>query len=298
MTAVIELDKVTKTYGGSSRGVNDISLQVAKGSVFGFLGPNGAGKSTTINMLVDLIRPTAGHISIFGLDSTKDSLQIRRRIGFLTGDMALDESLTGWQQLTYFAHLHGTVPTKKIQELAKQLDLKLDRKIKTLSRGNRQKVGLVSALMHEPELLVFDEPTTGLDPLIQAQFNTIILDNQKRGNTTFMSSHLLSEVQEICDQVAFIREGQIIQVQAMKGIAAGAPKQIRIISTDHQLRAQLAKIPGLTLSSNSGVIDLTFSGDINQLLDVLAKHKLTDVTIQEADLEAIFMGYYQGDKHA
>ncbi len=297
MPNIIKLDDVTKTYG-AIRGITNVSLEIPEGSIFGFLGPNGAGKSTTINMLIDLIRPSSGQISIFGLDSIKDSLEIRRRVGFLTGDMALDGGLTGLQQLTYFGNLHGGVPMKRIHELASLLQLNLNRRIKTLSRGNRQKVGLVSALMHDPDLLIFDEPTTGLDPLIQAQFNKIIIDHKKRGKTTFLSSHLLSEVQEICDEVAFVRDGQIISIQHMSDIAANSPKIVHIVSTNEKFQADFKKLKGSVVrKSGQNAIDLTFAGDINDLLKLLAKHSVKDVTIQEADLESVFMGYY-GGKHA
>ncbi len=290
----IELKHVTKHYG-SARGIADISLTVDTGQVFGFLGPNGAGKSTTINLLIDLIRPSEGSIKIFDTDIAQSSVEVRRKIGFLTGDMALDGGLTGKQQLTYFAHLRGIARPKRIHELAQLLNLDLSHKIKTLSRGNRQKVGLISALMHDPELLILDEPTTGLDPLGQAQFNKLILDNKQRGRTTFLSSHLLSEVQEICDDVAFIREGKIIHVQHMRDITAGSPKHVRIVSADATLKASLKKLPGgLLTASDHNTIALTFSGDINQLLQLLAKHKVHDVTITEADLETVFMEYYQG----
>lgn len=290
---IISLKNVTKRYG-NARGITNISLDIQPGEVFGFLGPNGAGKSTTINMLIDLTRPTSGKISIFGQDSVEDSLQIRQNVGFLTGDMALDLSLTGLQQLTYFANLRGEVPLKRIKELAAELDLNLHRKIKTLSRGNRQKIGLISALMHDPDLLILDEPTTGLDPLVQADFNKIVLDNKKRGKTTFLSSHLLSEVQEICDHVAFIREGKIIGVQIMADIASGSPKGISLTSSDQALKQDLKKLKGVKIiSSTRSQTDLSFTGDINELLRLIAKHKVSDITIKDADLETIFMQYYQ-----
>ncbi|HSX23886.1 MAG TPA: ABC transporter ATP-binding protein [Candidatus Saccharimonadales bacterium] len=195
MATLIELDRLTKNYG-SSRGVSDVSLKIPEGTIFGFLGPNGAGKTTTISMLVDLIRPTSGTVSIFGMDAQKDGVAIRQRTGFLAGDFALDNDLTGWQQLEYFAHLRtGGLNKKYVTELAQRLSCDLNKKFKALSRGNRQKVGLISALMHEPELLIFDEPTTGLDPLIQAEFNNIISEHQRKGRTAFISSHTLPEVQ-------------------------------------------------------------------------------------------------------
>lgn len=293
MQPAIKFIGATKTYG-KSRGVTNLDFDVEQGSVFGFLGPNGAGKSTTINMLIDLIRPTRGQIKILGLDSVSKSTAIRRRIGYLTGDMALDESLTGLQQLQYFGNLHDGVSVRRIRELAKLLDLNPNRKIKTLSRGNRQKVGLISALMHDPELLILDEPTTGLDPLVQAQFNKIILNNKKRGRTTFLSSHLLSEVQEICDQVAFIGEGKILAIQNLSDVAAGLPKRIHVVTTDKQLLTALKRMSHVHVTkSTQRIIDFTYAGAMGSLVTLLARHKVDDLTIQEADLEAAFMTHYQ-----
>lgn len=293
MASVISLKNVTKMYG-ASRGVLDVTLEVGSGTVFGFLGPNGAGKTTTINMLVDLIRPSSGTIKIFGLDAQADSLEIRRRIGFLAGDFALDENLTGWQQLEYFGNLRGGVDSKKIKTLAERLDCNLGRRIKTLSRGNRQKVGLISALMHDPELLIFDEPTSGLDPLIQAEFNKIIFEHQQKGKTTFISSHMLSEVQTLCSNLAFIKEGQLIAVKTSEELEASANKRVHVVTEDKSLLAALAKLPGITvLEREAGFIGFTLATDINPVLNLLARHKVRDVTITEADLETIFMGYYE-----
>lgn len=293
MAAVIELTNLTKTYG-SNRGVNDVSLNVDQGIVFGFLGPNGAGKTTTISMLVDLIRPTEGSVRILGLDSIRDSVEIRRRIGFLAGDFALDEALTGYQQLEYFGNLRGGVDKKRIRELADRFDSDLSRQIKKLSRGNRQKIGLISALMHDPELLIFDEPTSGLDPLIQAEFNSVILEHKKQGKTTFMSSHLLAEVEEICDQVGFIREGRLLAVQNIQDLQVNAPKHVKIMTPDKALLAKFKQLKGSKLlRQNDGVLEATYAGDLTVLLQLLSKYKLTDVVIQDADLEAIFMQYYQ-----
>lgn len=294
MSPVIKLDKLTKLYG-TSLGVKDISLEVAPGSVFGFLGPNGAGKTTTISMLVDLTRPTSGSISIFGLDAQDQSLEIRHRIGYLSGDMALDGGLTGRQQLEFFGNLRGGVPKARIQELAKRLNCNLNKKIKTLSRGNKQKVGLISALMHNPELLILDEPTSGLDPLIQAEFNRIINERKADGKTTFISSHVLSEVQEVCDQAAFIKEGKLIAVRNMLDIAEALPKRVTITGGPTALVASLRKLAGVKVHvTNKERLEITFDGDINVLLKVLANHKVADVQIQDADLETVFLQYYGG----
>lgn len=294
MKSVISLSHVTKFYG-SVRGVEDVSLSVEKGKVFGFLGPNGAGKSTTINMMVNLIHPTKGNITIFGLDSDKDSLAIRRRIGFLAGDFALDGGLTGWQQLEYFGNLRGNFDKKYIRELAARLDFKLNRKFKTLSRGNKQKLGLISALMHKPELLILDEPTSGLDPLIQAEFNRIVLDYKRAGKTVFISSHILSEIQELCDEVAFIREGRVVTSKPLAEIVRGLPKQVRVMGASRSLQQNLKRLPGTKAEkTNDGMMSFTYSGEVNELLQLLSKAKITDLTIHDPDLETIFMQYYEG----
>ncbi len=291
--SVIMLKNVTKMYG-SSVGIEEVSLNVPKGSIFGFLGPNGAGKTTTISMLIDLIRPTKGDIRIFDLDIKKDSRKIRKRIGFLSSDMVLDRNLTGWQALTYYGNLHGGFNKTYVRALAKRLDSDLTKPIKSLSRGNRQKVGLISALMHEPELLILDEPTSGLDPLIQAEFNQIIYEHQQKGHTTFVSSHVLSEIQVLCDRMAFIRAGKLVAVKTREELAAGAVKHVRIIATDKSLSPELSKLPGVNIeASETGQLIFSFSGNVNSLLALLSKHRVKDVTIQEADLETIFMGYYE-----
>ncbi len=293
MAAVLELKNVTKMYG-NNRGVRNVTLNVEAGTIFGFLGPNGAGKTTTISLLVDLIRPTKGKLSIFGLDAHADSVAIRRRIGFLAGDFALDGSLTGLQQLTYLGNLRGGVNPARIKELAKRFDCNLNRPIKTLSRGNKQKVGLISALMHDPELLMFDEPTSGLDPLMQAEFNKLILEHKAQGKTAFISSHVLSEVQEICDQVAFIRDGGVVAVENTAELTAKSPKRIHITGAGKEVISAIKKLPAVHVSqSDESSLECTYGGDINQLLTLLSKHKVGDVTITEADLETIFMKYYE-----
>ncbi|HSX46977.1 MAG TPA: ABC transporter ATP-binding protein [Patescibacteria group bacterium] len=291
--SAIELTNLTKNYG-KSRGVIDVSLKVETGMVMGFLGPNGAGKSTTINMLVDLIRPTSGQIKLLGLDSRRDSVAIRRRVGFLAGDFALDMELTAWQQLEYFGNLHGRFNRVYVQQLAKRLDCDLGRKFKSLSRGNRQKVGLISALMHEPELLIFDEPTSGLDPLMQAEFNKIMMECRAQGKTIFVSSHALNEVQALCDHVAFIREGRLIAVKQLEELNDATTKNIRVTTKDTKLLAALAKLPGVKVQNRANTFtEFTSTGDINAVLALLAKHKVQDVTINEADLETTFMQYYE-----
>lgn len=292
MQYVIELHKVTKLYG-KSVGAKDVTLNVQPGTVFGFLGPNGAGKTTTISMMMNLIKPTSGTIKLFGRDVESHGLETRARVGYLAGDMALDRGLTGWQQLEYFGSLRGNFDKKYVHELAERLECKLNKKFKTLSRGNKQKVGLIAALMHKPELLILDEPTSGLDPLIQAEFNKIILEHKAGGGTVFISSHILSEVEEICDEVAFIRAGRIITSKPLLEITADLPRQVRIVSGDKTLAAKLKSLKGTRDLKQSGeVIRCTYAGPVEMLLKILSRHKLKDVSIQPTDLEKVFMEYY------
>lgn len=292
---VIALKNVTKQFG-ASRGVSDISLTVTKGSIYGFLGPNGAGKTTTINMMINLTRPTSGVLQIFGLDNQLHGMEIRRRTGFVSGDMALDGALTGRQQLEYFATLRGVKAEEQIATLAERLQCDLSRKIKTLSRGNRQKVALIAALMHQPELLILDEPTSGLDPIMQNEFNKLLLEHQKNGGTTFISSHVLSEIQELCDRVAFIREGKLIVDRPLKDIVHGAPKVVRLTARHEDAVGQLKTLRGLSeMTEKDGVVTAKYAGDITPLLRRLSNLDLADLVIEDADLENIFSKYYEVD---
>lgn len=289
---IVNLQKLTKQYG-QFRGVENLTIRVEQGSIFGFLGPNGAGKTTTISMMMGLLMPTSGKISLFGRDNQRFDTQNRARIGYLAGDMALDGSLTGWQELEYFSNLRGSFDKKYIGELSERLKCDLTRKIKTLSRGNQQKIGLISALMNKPELLILDEPTSGLDPLVQAEFNSIIHEHKKSGRTAFVSSHVLSEIQEICDQVAFIKEGKLIANMPLKDLFKSAPKKVQVTAKD-KILVDFDKLPGVkSLVQNAGVASFTYSGNIGQLLKFLSGQPMQDLTITEADLEEVFMGYYQ-----
>lgn len=293
MSTVIKLSNLTKSYG-NSRGIKELNLTIPRGTIYGFLGPNGAGKTTTMSILVDLLRPTHGTAEIFGKNTQTDGVHIRKKIGFLSGDMELDGSLTGKQQLEYFGDLRGSYDAAYVQELAEKLDSDLSKKIKTLSRGNKQKIGLISALMHKPELLLLDEPTSGLDPLIQEQFNAIIREHKKAGYTTFISSHILSEVQELCDNVAFIKEGELIANEPITAIAQDAPYEVTVISDDKQLAAKLKKLPEVRATNAQHTrFQFTYIGDISKLMQTLAKYPIVDISISKGDLESTFMEYYK-----
>lgn len=293
VSSAVRFVHLTKKYGNIV-GVENLSLNVEKGSIFGFLGPNGAGKTTTINMLVNLTKPTSGSVKIFGKDVTTDGLGTRSRIGYVAGDMALDGALTGGQQLEYFSHLRGISVPDSIQLLATRLQCDLTKKIKTLSRGNRQKVALIGALMHNPDLLILDEPTSGLDPLMQTEFNKLILEHKKNGGTTFISSHVLSEVQELCDRVAFIREGRLIADAPLSRIVKNAPKNVQCTVKVARSLEQLKGLAGMqALVIKNKRAEFTYSGDMTLLLRRLSNLDLEDLTVTDTDLEAIFTQYYE-----
>lgn len=292
-TTALALKNVTKTYG-KSRGITNINLEVFAGEIFGFLGPNGAGKSTTINTILDLLRANKGSIHVLGMDSHKKSVEIRRRIGYLSGDMTTDPSLTGKQYLEFARHMHGNVDAAHVDELAERLQAELHKKIKSLSRGNRQKIGLIAALMHDPDLLILDEPTSGLDPLIQNEFNKIIRERQTRGKTTFMSSHVLSEVQEVCDRVGFIRDGKLIRVSKLDELLRDAPRRVSALYSSVAPDSLLKGLKGVDkLRAVGKRREFMFSGNYNELLHVIGTKPLHDLQILEPQLDELFMQYYQ-----
>src|SRR4029079_19259999 len=253
MTAIIQTDKLTKTYG-SHRGIIDIDLEVAEGEAFGFLGPNGAGKTTTIRTLLDNIRPTSGRALIFGIDTTADPIAIHRRIGYLPGDFALYDKLTGGQTIEYFANLRGGVDAAYQRQLVERLDLDTSRKFKEYSKGNKQKVGLVVALQHRPDLLILDEPTSGLDPLVQQTVFGIVREAREAGRTIFLSSHIIDEVDRTCDQVAIIREGRLVQVDSIEAI--------RELAFHHVELTFSAPVAGALFEGLPGVSDIEAAGHI------------------------------------
>ncbi len=293
----LKISHLTKRYD-SKHGIYDINLEVAKGEVFGFLGPNGAGKSTTINTILDLLKPQEGSITVLGLDHQKDMKAVHTRLGYLSGDMETDPSLTGKQYLSYVAHLRGGIDQKIIDDLAHRLKSDVTVKIRHLSRGNRQKIGLIAALMHDPDILILDEPTSGLDPLIQAEFNAIIREHKERGKTTFISSHVLSEVQSICDRVGFIKDGKLIQVNTLKELMKSTSRNVAVHFKSKVPREKIAALKGVTkLKHEGGMLAFTFGGDINQLMQVLAAHPIDNIEIAEPDLEELFMNYYRSEEN-
>lgn len=264
-----------------------------QGVVFGFLGPNGAGKTTSIRMIMDFIKPTSGTINVLGLDSHKDAVELHSKVGYLSGDMEMDRKLTGRQYLEYMANLRGGIPWASIQKLVDRLQCQTNKKIAYLSRGNKQKIGLVAALMHDPDLLILDEPTSGLDPLIQLEFQKMIAEHRSRGKTAFVSSHVLSEIQQICDMVGFIREGELVDVQPLKELEARSFKNVRVTLTKAHPKA-LQGIDGVhDLLVDGTVVTCKVSGNFPDLLKALAALPVKNVTIEETNLDDLFLHYYQ-----
>jgi len=292
MTSVIRTEKLTKYYG-SHRGISDVDLEVEKGETFGFLGPNGAGKTTTIRILLDLIRPSSGKAFVFDIESDVDPNAIHRRIGYLPGEFALYDRLTGAQTLEYFGNLRGGVDRAYQAELIKRLDLDPSRRYREYSKGNKQKVGLVAALQHKPELLLLDEPTSGLDPLVQQTFFELLREQVKNGATVFLSSHILSEVEKTCDRVAIIREGQIVQTGRVEALRDLAHHQIELRFDGTPPLAEFQKLQGVSdVSVEDHVIKLRVLGSITPVVQAAARLGVTDFLSREPSLEETFLAQY------
>jgi beta-exotoxin I transport system ATP-binding protein len=294
MTAAIALDGVTKLYGRQrSRGVLDVSLEVERGECFGFLGPNGAGKSTTIRMILDLIRSTSGRVTVLGLDSRRQSVEIRRRLGYLPGELALYEQLTPLELLEFLGHLRGRFDRTQVVALAERLGLELGRPIRALSRGNKQKVGLVQAFAGEPELLVLDEPTSGLDPLVQQTFHALVRETVEQGRTVFLSSHVLSEVQHVADRVGIIREGRIVAIEEVGALRGRSVHELEVRFAEPVPREALEAVAGVRSVHLEGPLArILAEGPLDPLIKELARHVVVDLRSHEPDLEDVFLSYY------
>lgn len=286
---------LTKFYG-RHRGIENVDLLVERGQVFGFLGPNGAGKSTTIRCLLDLLRPTAGAASVLGLDPRRDAVAVRSRVGYLPGDLSMYAEMTGRQLCRYFAALRGIDTPPRIETLAMRLNLDLDRKIGDYSTGNRQKVGLVQALMHRPELLILDEPTSGLDPLMQQEFYALVDEVREEGRTVFLSSHLLPEVEKIADRVAIIRDGEVVVVDDVATLKSRAIRRMEIqfgSPPDPTPFSQLDAVRRIDLSDDGTTLMLVVEGSIDAVVKCAARSQVHNIVSHDGDLEDVFLDYYR-----
>lgn len=296
-TPVITLNKLTKYYG-KTRGILDLSFSVEEGEIFGFIGPNGAGKSTTIRTLLSLIYPTSGSAAIFGLDIIKDRVKILQDVGYLPSEVFYYDSMRVRELLRYSASFYKKTKNmeeceRRMHELCELLELDINRQIEDLSYGNRKKVGIVQGMLHSPKLLILDEPTGGLDPLMQARFFELIRREREKGVTVLFSSHILSEVQNLCDRVAIIRDGQLVQVDSISALRENTYKRV-YAEAEGEIPAGYFDGDGITAAEIQGnSATFLFSGNINDLLSKLASLSLTNLIIEEPDLEELFMHYYR-----
>jgi ABC-2 type transport system ATP-binding protein len=297
MTAIIEVQGLTKSYG-NKRGIINVSFQVEEGEVFGFLGPNGAGKTTTIRLLMALLRANEGTARIAGLDCWQQSVEIKRLIGYLPGELSLDPGLTGGQILEYFGHLRGGVDQAYLKQLIKRFDLDPSRKFRQYSSGNKRKIGLIQAFMHRPRLIILDEPTNGLDPLNQQEFGRMVVEARAEGQTVFLSSHILTEVEQICNRVAIIREGQLVRM--------GGVTELKDIKHHEVMITFASAVPAEAFETLDGVeqvetladghtLRLAVQGGVDAVIKAAAQHSVVTLTTHEPSLEDIFLRYYEGD---
>jgi ABC-2 type transport system ATP-binding protein len=302
MTPAVQTTDLEKRYG-SHVAVQSLTMTIQPGSVFGLIGPNGAGKTTTLRMLLDVIRPTSGSARVLGQDPRKAGPSLRRRIGYVPGDLRLEGRVTGRRLLDFYARVSGPVPEGRIDALADRLGLDLTRPMRTLSKGNRQKLGLVQAFMHDPELLVLDEPTTGLDPLVQRQFLEMVHEARHAGQTILLSSHVLSEIQHAADEVAVLAGGRIVAQGDVASLRLSAVRRVHAGIADaavETVRAALAEGAGLhhiDIRLKGGVvrIETSIDGDIDPLVKTLARFRVTDLIIAEPDLEESVLALYGDD---
>jgi ABC-2 type transport system ATP-binding protein len=300
MTALIEVEGLTKSYGNKP-GIHDVSFQVETGEVFGFLGPNGAGKTTTIRLLMALLHADSGSARITGLDCWQQSVEIKKLVGYLPGELSLDPNLTGGQILEYFGHLRGGVDQTYLKQLIQRFDLDPKRKFRQYSTGNKRKVGIIQAFMHRPRLLILDEPTSGLDPLNQQTFDAMVIEARNAGQTVFLSSHVLTEVEQTCSRVGIIREGQLVRIGSVAELTD--IKRLEVVITfanavPVQVFQQLPGVEQVEQLPDGHSLRITVSGDLDTIIKTAAQYSIVTLTSHEPSLEDIFLRYYEGDNQA
>lgn len=295
----IETERLTKYYG-RSRGIKELDLTVHEGEVFGFLGPNGAGKTTTIRVLMDFIRPTAGQARIFGKDVQAETVAIKKIVGYLPGELALWNNLTGHEILAYLGNLRGGVEPGIIRSLAERLQLDLGKKFREYSRGNKQKVGLVQAFMHHPRLLILDEPTSGLDPLNQQEFFRMVSEARAAGATVFLSSHILSEAEQISDRVGIIRDGRIVRIGSVREIVAEKLYRVTLtlgVPADDEVVRAFKTLPSVSeVKASDHTLHFIVHGTVDQVLREAVRYPVVSLTSHEPSLEEAFLTYYRPEQ--
>ena len=293
---VIVIDQLVKSYG-KVQAVRGISINVERGEIFGFLGPNGAGKTTTLRCMLDLIRPTSGSIRVLGMDAQRELHALHQRIGYLPGDVRLPGQMTGKQIIDYFSRLQGRKPVL-LSTLLERFDVEIKRPLKGYSKGMRQKIGIVLAFMCDPEVLILDEPTSGLDPLLQKTFNEFLLEEQARGRTVFMSSHIMSDVEKVCHRVAVIRKGEIVTIEEVGTLREKAGQRVTVEFGENVPESELVNIPGISvLTRSNGTYHFNVSGSMDPLIKALGQHNVVRLHAEEAPLEEVFLKFYE-DSHS
>jgi beta-exotoxin I transport system ATP-binding protein len=294
MVEAIETERLTKTYGRNP-GIRDVDLVVNEGEVFGFLGPNGAGKTTTIRTLLNFLRPTSGRARVFGMDTRRESVAVRARVGNLPGEFALEDRMSGEKLLRYFARLRGVKDLGYAHELAERLGADLRRPMRRLSRGNKQKIGLVQAMFHRPPLLILDEPTGGLDPLVQEEFLEIVGEVRAEGRTVFFSSHVLSEVERVCDRVGIIRGGELVTVETTETLVNKAFRHMSLTFESPVDPRPFEALPGVrNLKADGPRLSFTLYDNLDEVVKLAARHRLVNMDYERPSLEEIFLTYYGG----
>ncbi len=291
---IVQTRELTKYYG-KNRGIIDVTLDIREGEIFGFIGPNGAGKSTTIRTLLNFIFPTSGEARIFGRDCVRDSAKIKKDIGYLPSEISYYDEMKASEMLDYSASFYGRDLSRRKKELCDVFEVETGRKIEDLSTGNRKKVAIVQALLHEPRLLILDEPTGGLDPLMQNRFFDVLREVNRKGTTIFFSSHILSEVQKMCDRVAIIREGRILKVEKMEDLRSDKYKKVRVefksgISSGFSIEGMM------NVKANEKHISFLYNGKVDELIASLSDSSVENLWIEEPDLDEVFMHYYNKEE--
>lgn len=290
--SIIEVSGLTKYYG-KNRGIVDVSFKVEKGSVFGFIGPNGAGKSTTIRTMLSFMRPSSGTVEILGLDSIKKGKEIRKHIGYIPAEVNFYDDMKVSGLLKYASRLYGKSNKNKTERLCEIFELEKNKKIHSLSTGNKKKLAIVQALIHEPEVLIMDEPSGGLDPIMKTRFYEVIRQEKERGTTIFFSSHILSEVQRVCDRVAIIKEGSIIKIEDVRNLSKTKYKKVKIEFKNIDDAVKFKPDNATDIKVNDIMVEAMFDGNIKEIMKVVIMADPENVWIEEPDLEEIFMNYYQ-----
>lgn len=288
---ILEIQSLTKRYG-SVFGVKNISFNIEQGEIFGYLGPNGSGKTTTIRIFLDFIRASAGHAKLFGLDSHIHSSKIRSRIGYVPGEYGIYEEMRGFEYLRFFGALRGYQKPPLRNRLIEIFGLDISKRIKSYSHGTKQKLAIVQAFMHDPELLILDEPTIGLDPLMQQRFYELLLEMKNRGKTVFLSSHILSEVEKICDRVVILKEGKLVAIHEISEIKKFRLRSIEI-SFKQEVNESVFRLDGVRKVEKDGnIIQLWVDSNINSILRTISEYPVENMSFRDASLEDIFMEYY------